>query len=86
MSASNQEHLSDPIYDAMVDKQRTLVNEEERLKAVLDIQKYLADKLYAPSTVGTHQWNVVLPRIQNYQYSDTLGKMTETYAKLGIKA
>ncbi|HTE85062.1 MAG TPA: ABC transporter substrate-binding protein, partial [Dehalococcoidia bacterium] len=84
-SASNQEHLSDPIYDAMVDKQRTLVNEDERLKAVLDIQRYLADKLYAPSTVGTYQWNVVQPKVQNYQYSDSLGKMTETYAKLGVK-
>jgi len=83
-SASNQEHLSDPAYDAMVDKQRTLVNEDERLKAVLDIQKYLADKLYAPSTVGTYQWNLVLPRVRGYQYSDSLGKMTETYAKLGV--
>jgi len=83
-STSNQEHLSDPAYDALVDKQRTLVNEDERLKAVLDIQKYLADKLYAPSTVGTYEWNLVLPRVQNYQYSDSLGKMAETYAKLGV--
>ncbi len=66
-------------------KQRTLVNEDERLKAVMDIQKYLAEKLYAPSTVGTYQWNLVQPRVQNYQYSDTLGKMTETYTKLGVK-
>ncbi len=84
-STSNQEHLADPAYDALVDKQRTLVNEDERLKAVLDIQQYLADKLYAPSTVGTYQWNLVLPRVQNYQYSDSLGKMMETYAKCGVK-
>ena len=84
-SLSNQEHLSDPVYDAMVDKQRTVVNEDERLRAVTDIQRYLADKLYAPSTVGTYQWNLVQPRVQNYQYSDSLGKMTETYTKVGVK-
>jgi peptide/nickel transport system substrate-binding protein len=85
-SLSNQEHLSDPAYDAMVDKQRTLVNDDERLNAVQDIHRYLADKAYAPSTVGTYQWNLVLPRVQNYQYSDSSGKMTETYAKCGVSS
>jgi peptide/nickel transport system substrate-binding protein len=84
-STSNQEHLNDPTYDAMVDKQRTLVNEDERLKAVIDIQKYLADKMYVVSTVGTYEWAVVSPRLQNYQYSNSLGKNTETYAKLWVK-
>jgi peptide/nickel transport system substrate-binding protein len=84
-SLSNQEHLSDPAYDAMVDKQRTLVNDDDRLKAVQDIHKYLADKAYAPSTVGTYQWNLVLPRVLNYQYSNSSGKMTETYAKCGVQ-
>jgi peptide/nickel transport system substrate-binding protein len=80
-STSNQEHLSDSTYDAMVDKQRTLVNEDERLNAVIAIHKYLAEKMYAPSTVGTYEWAVVSPRISNYQYSNSLGKYTETYAK-----
>ena len=31
--------------DGRVDKQRALVNDDDRLKAVKDIQKYLADKL-----------------------------------------
>jgi peptide/nickel transport system substrate-binding protein len=84
-STSNQEHLNDAAYDAMVDKERTLVNEDERLKAVQDIQRYLADKVYAPSTVGTYEWAVVSPRVQNYQYSNSLGKNTETYSKLWLK-
>jgi peptide/nickel transport system substrate-binding protein len=83
-STSNQEHLSDPTYDAMVDKQRTLVNEDERLSAVIDIHKYLAQKMYAPSTVGTYEWAVVSPRLANFQYSNSLGKYTETYAKAWI--
>jgi ABC-type transport system substrate-binding protein len=85
-STSNQERLNDPAYDALVDKQRTLVNEDDRLKAVIDIHKYLADKMYAPSTVGTYEWAVISPRVQNFQYSNSLGKYTETYAKAWIGA
>jgi peptide/nickel transport system substrate-binding protein len=84
-SLSNAEHLSDPQYDALVDKMRTLVNEDERLKAVHDIQRHLADKLYAPSTAGTYRWMFVNPRVRNYNYSFTLGRSTEIYAKLWLQ-
>jgi peptide/nickel transport system substrate-binding protein len=85
-STSNQEHLNDPTYDAMVDKQRTLVNDDDRLKAVKDIQKYLADKMYAPSTIGTYNWVMVQPRVQNYQYVSSSAKMEEGYAKAWLQA
>jgi peptide/nickel transport system substrate-binding protein len=85
-STSNQEHLNDPAYDAMVDKERSLVSEDERLKSVLDIQKYIADKIYAPSTGGTHNWVGIQPRVQNYQYTTALGWMTETYSKLWLRS
>ncbi|HTE86397.1 MAG TPA: ABC transporter substrate-binding protein [Dehalococcoidia bacterium] len=85
-STSNQEHLSDSTYDAMVDKERALVNDDDRLKAVKEIQKYLADKMYAPSTVGTYNWVLVHPRVQNYQYTRSSDKMEESYAKTWIKA
>jgi ABC-type transport system substrate-binding protein len=84
-STTNQEHLKDQTLEAMVDKERTLVNEDERLKAVLDIQKYLAEKLYYVSSVGTYQWVGVQSRVQNYNYSNSLGKATESYAKLWLK-
>jgi hypothetical protein len=51
---------------------------------VLDMQKYVASKMYAPSTGGTHQWVAVQPRVQSYQYTSALGWMTETYAKLWL--
>jgi hypothetical protein len=71
----------------MVDGERTLVNEEERLKAVRDIQKYLAQQMYAPSTVGSYQWAFVQPRVQNHQYtSNTIGRATETFSKVWLKA
>ena len=49
------------------------MNEDERVKAVQDIQKYLAEKLYMVSTVGSYQWELVQPRVRNYRYSDSVG-------------
>jgi ABC-type transport system substrate-binding protein len=84
-STSNQEHLSDPTYDAMVDKERTIVNDDDRVKAVYEIQKYLAKQVYAPSSAGTFVWTATQPRVQNYSYSNSLGKATEMYAKIWLK-
>jgi peptide/nickel transport system substrate-binding protein len=85
-SSSNQEHLKDSTYDSMVEKQRTIVNEADRLKAVRDIQTYLADKMYVPNSVSPPQWSAIQPRVQNYQFSSTLGVGTETYAKVWLKS
>jgi peptide/nickel transport system substrate-binding protein len=85
-STSNQEHLNDSTYDAMVEKERTLVNDDERVKAVQDIQKYFAQQMYSPSGVGSYYYWAVQSRVQSYSFSDTLGKATEDYAKLWLKA
>jgi peptide/nickel transport system substrate-binding protein len=85
-STSNGEHLSDPTLDAMIDKERTLVDSNQRLKAVQDIQKYIADKMYVVPTVGSYQFELVQPRIQNFQYTNSLGVMTESWAKLWLKS
>jgi peptide/nickel transport system substrate-binding protein len=85
-STSNQEHLNDPTYDAMVDKERSLTNDDDRLKAVKDIQAYLASKQYAPATVGGYNWILVQPRVQNYQYTRSASKMEETYMKVWLKS
>jgi peptide/nickel transport system substrate-binding protein len=85
-STTNQEHVKDVALDAMIDKQRTLVNRDERLQSVLDIQRYLAEKMYMVPTVGSYKWAFVQPRVRNYQFSSTVGVPTETYAKLWLKA
>ncbi len=85
-SVNSHTNVKDPQLDAMIDKERATVNEADRLKAVLDIQRYVADKMYQLSTVGPNQMVLINPRIQGYQYSSTLGLMTETYSKLWIKA
>jgi peptide/nickel transport system substrate-binding protein len=83
-STSNQEHLSDPSYDAMVDKERTIVNEDERLKAVQEIEKYLAAKMYAVAVGGAHRYAVLQPRVQGYCVTDASSKHAENYAKLWL--
>ncbi len=84
-STSNQEHLNDPKYDAMVDRERTLVNDDERVKAIYEIQQYLAQQMYAPSTIGNPAYRAIQPRVQNYCFSDSLGKSTEMYARIWLK-
>jgi peptide/nickel transport system substrate-binding protein len=85
-STTNTGNVRTPELDAMIAKERTLLNDDERLKAVLDIQKYVAQQMYQVPTVGTYQWTFLNPRVQNYQHSTTNGVMTETYAKLWLKA
>jgi ABC-type transport system substrate-binding protein len=85
-STSNQEHLKDPALDAMLAKERMLVNTDDRLKAVLDIEKYIAKQVYCVPTVGSYRFVAVLPRVQNYQYSNSLGVATETYSKLWLNS
>ncbi|HTE85319.1 MAG TPA: ABC transporter substrate-binding protein, partial [Dehalococcoidia bacterium] len=84
-STNGNEKLNDPALDSMIDKQRTIVNEDDRLKACLDIQRYLAEKMYGVSTVGTYNWAFVSPRVQNYQWTSGTGRPMETYSKLWLK-
>jgi peptide/nickel transport system substrate-binding protein len=85
-STSNQEHLADPEYDAMVDNERTIVDDAQRLKAVQDLQRYLADKMYVVGTVGTFYWYMTSPRVQNYQYTSTADKLGECYSKVWLSS
>jgi peptide/nickel transport system substrate-binding protein len=85
-STSNQEHLKDPVLDQMLAKERTLVNTDDRLKAVLEIEKYIAQKVYCVPTVGSYRFLAIQPRVQNYQYSNSLGVATETYSKVWLSS
>jgi peptide/nickel transport system substrate-binding protein len=85
-STTNQEMIKDPALDKMIDRERTLVNEDERLKSVLDASKYIAEKMYTISTVGSYQWVFLNPRIQNYQYAQEISRPAETYPKAWIQS
>ena len=83
----SETRVNDPQLDAMITKARTIVDENESVKAYKDIQRYIADKVYVID--GFPQgftYEAVLPRVQNYNYSSTHGKITETFSKVWLKA
>lgn len=84
-STTNQEHLSDPALDAMIDKERATITENERLKAATDIQKYIAEQMYAIATVGPLTYTVVQPYVKNYRVGSQYGKFSEAYDQLWIE-
>lgn len=83
-STSNDERLSDPKLDTMIDMERTIVDENQRLKAVQDIEKYIADQAYVIPTAGSYRFAFLQPRVMNYSYTDSLGVQTETYSKIWL--
>ncbi|HTE85428.1 MAG TPA: ABC transporter substrate-binding protein [Dehalococcoidia bacterium] len=85
-STNNDEQLKDPKLDAMIDKERTIVDENERLKAVQEIEKYIADQAWLIPTQGSFRFAFLQPRVQNYSYTDTLGRHTENYSKVWLKS
>jgi peptide/nickel transport system substrate-binding protein len=69
-STSNEEHLSDTTLDGMISKARAIVDENERVKAYLDIQQYLADKMYTVAFLPQPiNHTLVQPRVQNFALS-----------------
>ena len=79
-------HVHDSDLDAMIAKARAVVNDDERLKAYMDIQKYIADKLYVVSGLPVaYEYRMIQPWLQNYQPSVTYAFATETYSKLWLQ-
>ena len=85
-SVNSHEDVKDPKVNAMIDKERTLLDENERVSAVHDIQKYVADQAFYLPTVGPYAYILLQPRVHNYQYSSSLGLFTEMYAKLWLSS
>lgn len=84
-STSNQERLSDPDYDAMLAKARTIVDAGEQLKAYRGVQTYLAEKMLVVTTASGYSYTFVQPWVHSYDPSGSYGVATETYAKLWLK-
>jgi peptide/nickel transport system substrate-binding protein len=85
-SNTNAEHLSDAKLDGLIDKERMLVNEQDRLKAVQEIGSYMADQVFVIPTPGSYTWVLTQPRVSNFSYTNTLAKGTENYSKVWLSA
>jgi peptide/nickel transport system substrate-binding protein len=86
-ATSSLARLHDPEFDAMLAKDRAVLDESARTKAYLDLQRYVADKMYAIGGLPQPPvYTMVQPRVQNFQLSVTYGLGTESFAKLWMKA
>lgn len=86
-ATSGLSKLSDQNLDEQIAKARTIINVDERVKAYIDIQKYLADKMY--TIAGFHipyTYYLAAPRVQNFQATVGYGWGSETFSKLWLKA
>ncbi len=83
-STRNHAGVNDPELDAMIDKEGAMMNEEERVKAVKDIQRYMATKMYyspgaiGPDFLGVREW------VKNYQRNNSFGAGSESRMKLWL--
>jgi peptide/nickel transport system substrate-binding protein len=83
-SLRNHAGISDPMLDAMIDKEALTLDTPERIKAVKEIQRYLGDKQYyqpgaiGPAYIGVQEW------IKNYQRNNAYSTGTESRTKLWI--
>lgn len=71
--STNISQLKDPTLDAMIDKARTMINDDDRVKATKDAQKYLLDQVYAlTAMVNGVGYTMLNQRVQNYALLDSL--------------
>jgi peptide/nickel transport system substrate-binding protein len=82
------EHLKDPQLDQMIDKERTIVNQAERYQACIDIQQYIADKMYMVAFLPQPNVHTAIQSyVKNYLMSATngTGYGQETQAQLWLE-
>ena len=79
-------NISDPALDALIDKQRTLLNDTDRVKAIIDIERYIADQAYLVAGLPTpYAYTFVQPRVRDYAFTTSYGVFTESFANLWLK-
>ncbi len=75
--------VEDQTLVSMSQKMTALTDENERLKAVYDIERYIADQVYYVVAPYPYIATLVQPRVQNYQYSVNTPE-TESYTRLWL--
>ena len=83
-STQNEQMLKDPELDAIIDKERTQLKEDDRVKAALDIQRYMAKKVNSLNGGGPTAFQFVQPWVQNYALATNMDGGVGSYAKLWL--
>jgi peptide/nickel transport system substrate-binding protein len=78
--------INDPTFDAQQIKARSIINDGERLKAYIELQKYLVDKMYfVAGWPEEPRYRLVQPWVKNYSFWANYSFFTDSYAKLWIQ-
>jgi peptide/nickel transport system substrate-binding protein len=84
-SALRNTSINDPALDQLIDKERTTLDDSQRQKSVLDIQRYLADKAYLVAGLPTpYAYSMIQPWVKNFNSTTSYGVFTESYASLWL--
>ena len=85
-STLNTERVKDAKLDGMIDHARTIVDEEQRRQAYLDVQKYLAEQMYSVSgTPAGNNYTFVQPRVEDFNFIFPDGSTGEVWSRLWLK-
>ena len=78
--------INDPTFDAQQIKARSILNDGERLKAYMDLQKYLVDKMYfVAGWPEEPRYRLVQPWVKNYSFWANYSFFTDSYTKLWVQ-
>ena len=84
-SSKNLPQVSDPTLDDMLAKALVILDDNARLKALQDVQRYAASKLYIIPLPSEFIHILVQPWVHNYNYAGNATNGTGTMSKLWIK-
>lgn len=84
-SSGNQGKLSDSQVDSLIEKARTIVSDDDRLKAYKEVQKYIVEKMYVVSGMPAgFNYRFHHPWVRYFPFTYGAGYGTEVYAKMWI--
>ena len=85
-STANQEHLKDAQLDSMIDKARTVVDEQSRLKAYLDIQKYIAGQMFSVAGLPAgNNYSLIQPSVHDFKFTYADGNYADVWSNLWLQ-
>jgi ABC-type transport system substrate-binding protein len=79
-SQRNKSQVNDPDLDPMLHKMLSILDENARLQAALDIEKYLAGKVYQISTYSEVVYTLLQPWVHNYYLGEATQSAAPRYA------
>lgn len=81
-SSRNHSKINDPKLTEMIEKQRTIVDQQERINLVHDIVRYTSEQSYYPSTVMGQTFYLSQPWVHDWATQYGYGTGTESFLSI----